>query len=90
MDRSEIELGYDIEEEEDEVILRELGGGSVGLLSVEFGGPGTIGFAARRVHDRARIWKGRMNQVRAPMLKAFRPQNHCDPKNRQAVSWTAC
>jgi len=42
MDRSEIELGYDIEEEEDEVILRELGGGSVGLLGVEFGGPGTI------------------------------------------------
>jgi hypothetical protein len=32
MDRSEIELGYDIEEKEDEVILRQLGGGSMGPL----------------------------------------------------------
>ena len=55
----EIELGDDIEEEEDEVILRELGGRGVGLVGVEFGGPGTIGFAARGVHDRSRMRIGR-------------------------------
>jgi len=55
MDLGEVELGDGIEEEEDEVILRELGGGRVGLLRIEFGVPGTIGFAARRMHDRSRM-----------------------------------
>jgi len=76
MDRREIELGDDIEQEEDEVILRELGGGGVGLLGVEFRGPGTIGFAARRVHDRARMRIGKRKRVRAPMLEGFGLQNH--------------
>src|ERR1700682_4641948 len=70
MDRGEIEPGDDIEEEEDEVILRELGGGGVGLLGVEIGGPGAIGFAARGVHDRSRMRIGVISRIRAPSLKA--------------------
>ena len=35
----EVEPGDDIEEEEDQVILRELGGGCVGLVGVGLGGP---------------------------------------------------
>ena len=72
MDRGEIELGDDIEEEEDEVILRELGGRGVGLVGVEFGGPGTIGFAARGVHDRSRMRMGEINRVRVPHVKGVR------------------
>ena len=37
IDPGEVEVGDDIEEEEDEVVLRELGGGGVGLLGVGFG-----------------------------------------------------
>ena len=70
MDRGEIERGDDIEEKEDEVILRELGSGGVGLLGVEIGGPGAIGFAARGVHDRSRMRMGVISRVRASMLKA--------------------
>lgn len=56
MDLGEIELGDNIAQEEDQVLLRELGGGCVGLVGVKFGCPGTIGFGTRRVHDRSRVW----------------------------------
>jgi hypothetical protein len=65
VDLGEVEPGDDIEEEEDQVILRELGGGCVGLVGVGLGVPGTIGFAARRAHDGSRMRIGEVSRVRA-------------------------
>ena len=41
MDLGKIELGDDVDQEADQVILRELGGRCVGLVGVTFGCPGT-------------------------------------------------
>ena len=48
MDPGEVEPGDDIDEEEDEVILRKSGGRGMGLLGVEFGAPGAISFRVLR------------------------------------------
>ena len=82
MDLGEIELGNDIDQEEDQVIVRELGGRCVGLVGVKFGSPGTIGFPTSGVHDRPRLRIEEINQVRALMLKRPDRQNHQDPQNR--------
>ena len=67
MDLGEIELGDNIDQEEDQVILRELGGGCVGLVGVKFGCPGTIGFGTRRVHDRSRVWMEQDQSSSSPL-----------------------
>lgn len=89
MDRGEIELGDDVDEEEDQVIVRQLGGRGVGLLGVEFGSPGTIGFGASGTHDRPRMRLEEINPVRPLMRKQISRQNHQDPQNQQAFSWSA-
>src|SRR3954453_18262637 len=89
MDPGEIEPGDDIDQEEDQVILRELGGRGAGLLSVELGVPRAIGFGASSAHDRPRMRMEEIDRVRPLMLKRPGRQNHHDPQNRQAVSGTA-
>ena len=89
MDLGEIEPGDDIDQEEDEVIVGELAGRGVGLLGVEFGSPGTIGLGARGSHDRPRMRIEEIPDVRSLIVKRLSRQNHQDPGNRQAVSWTA-
>jgi hypothetical protein len=58
MDPREIERGDDIDQEEHEVVLRELGGGGVGLLGVELRCPRAIRFGAGWVHDRSHVRMG--------------------------------
>ncbi len=69
MDLGEIELGDNIDQEEDQVILRELGGRCVGLVGVKFGCPGTIGFGTRRVHDRSQVRMGEDQSSSSPHVK---------------------
>src|SRR5271166_1161356 len=58
MDPREIERGDDIDQEEHEVVLRELGGGGVGPLGVELRCPRAIRFGAGWVHDRSHVRMG--------------------------------
>ena len=69
MDLGKIELGDDVDQEEDQVILRELGGRCVGLVGVKFGCPGTIGFGTRRVHDRSQVRMGEDQSSSSPHVK---------------------
>ena len=69
MDLGKIELGDDIDQEEDQVILRQLGGRCVGLVGVKFGCPGTIGFGTRRVHDRSQVRMGEDESSSSPHVK---------------------
>ena len=62
----EIELGDDIQEEEDEVILWELGGGGVGLVGITFGIPRAIGFASGGVHGSSRLRIGKIRGFEPP------------------------
>jgi hypothetical protein len=66
VDRREIELGDDIQEEEDEVILWELGGGGVGLVGITFGIPRAIGFASGSVHGSSRMRIGKIRGFEPP------------------------
>jgi hypothetical protein len=66
VDRREIELGDDIQEEEDEVILWELGGGGVGLVGITVGIPRARGFASGGVHGSSRMQIGKIRGFEPP------------------------
>jgi hypothetical protein len=70
MDLGETGRGEDIDQEEYQVIVRELGGRRVGLLGIEFGCPGTIGFAARVFMTGLRCGWGRSVVFQSSVLNA--------------------